>query len=698
MMKGDESETEGRKVRPRRKRKQIVTPEVIDIKEEYVDKSVYESERDAEEEEEEYVPTRSKRRRKTFGEKKNLKGQVYKCEECDKTFPFKSFYKQHMWIHSDNKVCEICNKVCKNKLSLLRHLRSAHETEVLKYRCGNNDCNQSFLCLKDRKQHEIEAHDVAKEIYTCEECDKTFPFKSFYKQHMWIHSDNKVCEICNKVCKNKLSLLRHLRSAHETEVLKYRCGNNDCNKSFLYLKDQKQHEIEAHDVAKEIYTCEECDKTFPFKSVYERHILIHSDDNICDICKKVCKNNLSLQRHKKIVHVGKGGDRAKDVPLRYPCRSINCDKSFVYLRDRAKHEKEVHDGTALQCQVCFQTFSLKCLYDRHMLTHTGRQKCDVCDKVCKNVLNLQKHKKMHTQGKAMCQYCGKTFNERSRLLEHESLHVNGKQFECKICKKRLVSQSYLKVHMQHHTGYKFVCMHCGKGCLTKPILQEHEAIHTGEKPNKCPECDECFRTNQQLRNHRLFHQDMRFQCDICCKKFRWKCDLNSHTQVHMGQRKYKCDMCDKKFNNQSNMRAHKKQVHFGIKRTGHSKIGRPHRTLLHRPDSDAVPAKVMKASKKRTARYDTESPSTTNEAQVTSNKKLLHRPYSDAFAVNFNEAQAASSSGVHHPALRQYASSAEKAQQQEPSGSRSYQYSVIRPDHSEFFSMVDTLIQFPKDN
>ncbi|XP_072042323.1 uncharacterized protein [Amphiura filiformis] len=498
-MKEDESETEGRKVRPRRKRKQIVTPEVIDIKEEYVDESIYESESDAEEDEEEYVPTRSKRRRKTFGKKKNLKGQVYKCEECDKTFPFKSFYKQHMWIHSDDKVCEICNKVCKNKLSLLRHQRAAHEivelplrhlcrskdcnesfpnkkdrnqherevhggvvgadykceecdktfpfksvyeqhmwmhsndkvcdicdkvcktkatllrhkraahkTEEFKYHCRDNDCNESFPHAKDRTQHEKEAHDDMKVLQTCDECDKTFLFKSHYERHMLIHSDENICDICDKVCKNKLSLLRHKQAAHETEALKYRCRNNDCKESFLYLKDRKQHEIDAHDVAKEIYTCEECDKTFPFKSHYERHILIHSDDNVCDICEKVCKNNLSLQRHRKVVHDGKGGERAKDLPPRYPCRSIDCDKSFAFFRDRGKHEKEVHDGTALQCQVCFQTFSVKSHYDRHMLTHTGSKKCDVCDKVCKNIISLQKHKKMHTQGKAMCQYCGKS--------------------------------------------------------------------------------------------------------------------------------------------------------------------------------------------------------------------------------------------------------------------------------------------------
>ena len=61
------------------------------------------------------------------------------------------------------------------------------------------------------------------------------------------------------------------------------------------------------------------------------------------------------------------------------------------------------------CDCCGKSFLLKHVLNTHMKIHEDNECiCDVCDKVCKNMVALKDHKKIHSKP-VECTLCQKTF-------------------------------------------------------------------------------------------------------------------------------------------------------------------------------------------------------------------------------------------------------------------------------------------------
>ena len=78
---------------------------------------------------------------------------------------------------------------------------------------------------------------------------------------------------------------------------------------------------------------------------------------------------------------------------------------------------------------------------------------------------------------------------------------------------------------------------------------------------KCKTCGKGFGTNQLLRQHEKSHQERKFGCEHCDKKFVFNHHLKEHMVVHTGERPYACHLCDQKYTQPHVLKTHCLKVH-----------------------------------------------------------------------------------------------------------------------------------------
>ncbi|XP_069506295.1 gastrula zinc finger protein XlCGF57.1-like [Ambystoma mexicanum] len=283
--------------------------------------------------------------------------------------------------------------------------------------------------------------------------------------------------------------------------------------------------------------------------------------------------------------------------------------------------------------------------------------CTVCQMGFNHKSQLKNHLLIHTDLKPFaCSQCGKAFNKKSNLKRHLMSHKvvadtkRERRFSCTQCEKAFHNTFLLKLHYRTHTGERpFTCPHCEKRFSQKGNFQRHQKIHEDPRSEQkkclsntdikasnslkllnhqisleevifcCPECDQCFSQEAQLKNHQMSHNrpfasseckssnetlqlkqelsilsedypfpstdpsdeqclidpcdeqciiDPTYQerplkthtkpysCTECKKRFLSTSDLQRHQSVHTGAKPYICPQCDKSFTQVGHLKRH----------------------------------------------------------------------------------------------------------------------------------------------
>ncbi|KAL8624326.1 hypothetical protein ACOMHN_044757 [Nucella lapillus] len=133
----------------------------------------------------------------------------FKCDQCPKSFQWKSNLARHQVTHDEDRryPCENCDKVFTDPSNLQRHIRSQH---------------------------------VGARCHACSDCGKTFATSSGLKQHQHIHSSIKPfqCEVCLKAYTQFSNLCRHKRM-HADCRQQIKC--KDCGQAFSTVTSLSKH-------------------------------------------------------------------------------------------------------------------------------------------------------------------------------------------------------------------------------------------------------------------------------------------------------------------------------------------------------------------------------------------------------------------------------------------------------------------------
>ena len=139
-----------------------------------------------------------------------------------------------------------------------------------------------------------------------------------------------------------------------------------------------------------------------------------------------------------------------------------------------------------------------------------------------------------------CDSCGECFSSVGSLVKHIEKEHEEDVKDCPRCNDRLQDET-LSEHMINVHGASnqrvvldtdHQCPVCQENFVSNLAVKRHiKRAHGNEAKVACPECSSMV---TDLNTHLKSHQEKKFSCDVCGKKYRTKFDLKTHTNaVHL---------------------------------------------------------------------------------------------------------------------------------------------------------------------
>ncbi|XP_073823765.1 uncharacterized protein [Musca autumnalis] len=206
-------------------------------------------------------------------------------------------------------------------------------------------------------------------------------------------------------------------------------------------------------------------------------------------------------------------------------------------------------------------------YDKFLQEHF-KITCDKCSKTFERFRLLCQHfsQEHNEQGYVTC--CATKFFNRRLLVDHINFHLDPEYFKCNLCGKVLTKRICLIGHMKMHEEKKFACDKCDKKFVLKHKLDKHKLTHLPESEKKFP-CNECgkFYANEYILNQhqKAVHLNIYAKvCEICGETLSDSHNFKKHMEKHEGivpVKTAKCDICGLILTSQHTLKLHKELKH-----------------------------------------------------------------------------------------------------------------------------------------
>ena len=452
---------------------------------------------------------------------------INSCEFCDFSTPMKTNYVNHMKTHGVTikpHKCKLCNYRCLRKARLKNHLKMKHNIGDDQ----DNDSNvfknvilekrtQCFKCIKcdffANTEDELKVHD--------------------YQEH-FIHTIGDLLSSVDGVVES----IDWDGGDTETRIAAKEQSTNDIKEEFDPLECVSPQEFMAEfesETPSGFLKCQPLDVQVPTKLIY------------CKMCGTGLTKRCQLLVHMENFH-GIFNDKRKKKKIPF---------SGMYL---------------IICKFCTRRFKKKCSYTQHLTKDHSDEDIELLkEELAKNgkeniqiVKREQSRMDLEEEGEFPCGFCDEIFKLRSVRREHEAGHNgiyvkdrknnsldNSAEISYEKCMDELsetaenavtgpppVAQQIRRRGRPVGKRRSCDCANClsnsGSGrhlchytdCLqsfTKTAhLDAHLLNHLGLRPFVCPvtSCGASFTRGEELKRHtRTLHEEGRFQCRVCGRRY-----------------------------------------------------------------------------------------------------------------------------------------------------------------------------------
>ncbi|CAG9789654.1 unnamed protein product [Diatraea saccharalis] len=551
---------------------------------------------------------------------RNYNGKGYYCGYCNDVFPTPPELKQHsLYEHGDaDKIymriccwqelvakfditdfkCILCEDDLNNLEDAVRHLRSQHD------RLWYDDITNHILPFK-----------FSKEGVTCPICSQFFISFKLAQEHMRMHYNNYMCNICDMPFVNMGTLRKHMKrksrvtspAAFVKRFSRLRIKGITTRGSAVTRSQNVSHNLQKPRSTKR--NADRATET-ELREIYKHHAnlnIIRQCSNAtpirsrggigykCCYCTDEYPNPDDLKSHtlehhsdesaRKILEKEMNALYSYVIKLDITALKCNiCDTGFDSLDDFiyhliTDHDKKIYtdledriiplkfEDNILSCLFCLQTFNKFKTLVQHMNIHYNNFVCDVCNTgfVSRNL--LYNHSFTHKIGEFECTFCDKIFDTFLKQKAHEkTVHKQACRNTCGFCNEKFRDFKKKEQHLTEIHGVALMgmqCQACSKTFPNRKLYTVHmKRDHLLERKHPCEECDMTFFRMTDLKKHMLKHTgERKYQCSVCKKSYGRNTTLTQHMKIHANIRKYKCEYCDQKFIQKCTWKGHLKAKH-----------------------------------------------------------------------------------------------------------------------------------------
>ncbi|XP_034837844.2 zinc finger protein 260-like [Maniola hyperantus] len=375
---------------------------------------------------------------------------LFQCTHCLKEFVYDHAYMQHTCMrlqHSDGDgECEKPHAAVSSSSahsSLITENRQAdpspstHTTMTLAIPLPASLAANIEMKESSTEQADI---DVSGRRTTPTDCSvklyDIFP-KKVVEEKVTVSKTMYVCDLCQKMFKQKKVLSQHIRS--HSLVKRFAC--KICQYKTKYKHHLKLH-MKTH-TGEKPYSCKLCERKFVTNSRLVMHIRTHTGEKpySCKLCERKFISSSHLVEHVR-THTG---------VKPYPCNL--CNRRFNTSSQLATHMRHHTGEKPYHCKLCEYKCAKNNALVMHMRTHTGEKPyhCKVCEYKCVQSCQLAVHMRTHTGEKPFhCKLCEYKCAQSCQLVRHMRIHTDEKPYFCKLCEYKCNQNSQLVVHMRKH--------------------------------------------------------------------------------------------------------------------------------------------------------------------------------------------------------------------------------------------------------